>query len=221
MMKAIREQAMEHDDNPTLLARTASVLVPSTCFAVGIGMLFGGLAGASSAFDRETLTSGLALGSMAVPALGAVVVVLTFRKWPTLRSGDPDTPRTRRISMGMIALMAIACVTAILFSIGDGEARTSELFSNGPLPTSVAVAACALWLLGIPALAYFSRRNADEVDMEYQKFGETIGFQFFGVVAPVWWVAWRGGFAPEPDVMILFVAVLIVSVVGNYIRRAM
>jgi hypothetical protein len=41
----------------------------------------------------------------------------------------------------------------------------------------------------------------------------------FTFTAPVWWMGWRGGFLPEPDVMILFVAVLVVTWIANMWKR--
>ncbi|WP_337661388.1 hypothetical protein [Erythrobacter sp. Alg231-14] len=220
-MTKIPENMMMEDDDNALFARMKRVLIPAMIFSVGLGFFLGGMGAGVVFLQKYDATFGAMAACAVTSAFGALIIVLTFRKWPTLRIGEPDTPRTRRVALIMMALIAIACVISLMFvSPEDGNART-QLFSNGPLSSNAALAAMLLWAIGIPLITFFARRNADEVDMEYQRLGESMAIHFFSVVAPVWWIGWRGGFLPQPDVMIVFLATLVVMATTNYVRRAM
>ena len=76
-----------------------------------------------------------------------------------------------------------------------------------------------LWAVGIPALIFFTRRNMDDFSRAANDFGFMVGGQLFYFAAPLWWLGWRGGLLPRPDVMILFVATLIAVNVANLWKR--
>jgi hypothetical protein len=159
------------------------------------------------------------VASVITGIIGGVIVIATFRKWPTLTQGDPVTPRTRRYSWAMIALIAFAMLTSLAFARPEGGSLANDLYSNDPLPTDLAVGLAILWLVGMPLLSAMTRRNMDEVERGLLQFGESSGFRFFSVAAPAWWLGYRGGVLPQPDVMILFVAVLAASSIANLARR--
>ena len=217
----MKDDRIVHDDDDelTIAGRLRGVMIPMLCFVAGLVLLLVGIAATALCIAKgQGLSLAAALGVILVIA-GVVVTAMTFRKWPTLNQNDPITPRTRRYGWSMIALIGFAVVTSLFFiRLGNGRMAT-ELFSNGPLPTPAALIAAALWLVGLPLVAALTRRNMDEVERGLLVTGESTGFRFFSIAAPVWWLGYRGGVLPQPDVMILFVAVLMVSSAGNLARR--
>lgn len=200
-------------------ARIMRGTIPMLSFATGLTLLLGGIAAAAISIAKyESAMVAMTL-SVAAALIGLAMIVATFRKWPTLTEGDPVTPRTRRYAWAMIALIAFSILVSTFF-IRPGEGSIStELYSNGPLPTNIALGAAALWVLGLPVLSALTRRNMDEVERGHLVLGESIGFRFFTIAAPAWWLGFRGGVLPQPDVMLIFVAVLAASWAANMIRR--
>jgi len=138
---------------------------------------------------------------------------VSWRWMPDFTKGEPDTPRGRRIRWTLIACGVVGGIASV--PLIDTQGGGSLLFGNGPVPASSALLTAAIWGLLLPVLIVTYRRNADEVTREANNFGFSVGFQAFGFAAPLWWMGWRGGFLPAPDVMILFVATLVVATLAN------
>ena len=207
------------DDDNSLGARFRRFAVPMLWFAAGLTLLLGGIAWGAMQVAKDNIASVDLMGAAIAGLIGGVITVATFRKWPTLTEGDPVTPRTRRYGWAMVALIAFSLLITLIFARPSGGGLANDLYSNGPLPTGLAVGAALLWLVGMPLLAAITRRNMDEVERDLLIFGESAGFRFFTSVAPAWWLGYRGGVLPQPDVMILFVGVLIASFIANMARR--
>ncbi len=92
------------------------------------------------------------------------------------------------------------------------------VFSNGPVPLAVAAVAIVGWLLAV-ALSLQWHRTVDEHEARTYEFGGLAGLYLYSVLAPAWWLAWRGGLAPEPDSMVIFLAVMLVWGIGWLWRR--
>jgi len=211
---------MTDDDDNTFAARTGRLAIPTLCCMAGLAIMLTGMAAGAIAYVRGDIVSTSLLLSGAAFVIGTGILIATFRKWPTLRQGEPDTPRNRRLSVAMIALVLFSVVVSIFFIQPNGDSISSELYSNGPLPAHLALGAAGLWLLGMPLLTWLTRKNLDEVERGHMMIGESVGVQFLTVAAPVWWLGFRGGMLPQPDAMILFVAVLVVASIANMLRRA-
>jgi hypothetical protein len=210
---------MPDDDDNSLGARFGRIAIPLLCFTAGFGLLMSGIAWGAMQVAKGHVASADMAGSVIAALIGGVALIATFRKWPTLAQGDPVTPRTRRYGWAMVALIGFAIAMSLAFARPSGGSLANDLYSNGPLPTALAVTLALLWLVGIPLLSTITRRNMDEVERGLLQFGESAGFRFFTVAAPAWWLGYRGGVLPQPDVMIMFVGVLIASFIANMIRR--
>lgn len=219
MMKPDEMTTIPDDDDNSLAARIKRFAIPMLSFCAGLTLLLGGIGWGAMLVAKDQIAS-LGMVMSAISGLiGGIIVVATFRKWPTLTVGDPVTPRTRRYSWAMVALIAFAMLMSLAFARPEGGSLANDLYSNGPLPTDLAVGLALLWLVGMPLLAAITRRNMDEVERGLLIFGESAGFRFFTTAAPAWWLGYRGGVLPQPDVMILFVGVLIASSIANMARR--
>lgn len=141
-----------------------------------------------------------------------------WRTMPDFNMGEPDTARGRRIkwtTLGGGVLGGLVSVPLIDFENGG-----TLLFGNGPVGSLQAMFALGMWALILPIFIIFHRRSVDEVAREANDFGFMVGFQSFSVIAPVWWMGWRGGLLPQPDVMILFVSVLTIAWLAIIWRRS-
>lgn len=207
------------DRDPGLLSQLKDQFGVAIIAGLGMGLIIGGLVGLVQVFLHDEFSLvGLAICLVSF-AIGIPITVYAFRKSPSLRPGDPDTPRTRRMGRMMVAMILFIGMIVVPFILGLGLGEKIELYSNDPVPQWVAIYLGALFLIGMPALVYAHRRNMDEIESGEMQFGEVIGFQFFATTAPVWWIAFRGGLAPQPDIMILFVATIVVSLGANMYRK--
>jgi hypothetical protein len=138
---------------------------------------------------------------------------------PDFTMGEPHTPRGNRARWLLIALVIVGIATSIPILTADPELKGRAPWSNSPLPFVPAMIACAIWGIALPILTLLGRKTADEHTLAGHDFGMMVGGQVFTLVAPVWWMGWRGGFFPEPDVMILFVFVLVLTWTANMWKR--
>ncbi|WP_369025276.1 hypothetical protein [Qipengyuania sp. RANM35] len=158
--------------------------------------------------------------------IAAIVIASIFvgrifwRTAPDFTMGEPRTARgirMRWILVGIALLGPLAGYPLIAHRGPNGERL--DLFSNAALPGSVVLPMLAVWCIAIPLLIFLVRRNSDDFMRSANDFGFMVGGQLFYFVAPVWWLAWRGGFLPRPDVMILFIVTLVGVNLANLWKR--
>jgi len=182
------------------------------------------LALATTASGARGLSEDAGVIDYALLAGGLIALVLTlylFWRWrPDFAFGEPNTARGKRVRWMVLplALFGAVLATALMPSDGEGFGR-NLLFSNGAVPLIPAAIVCACWLIGIPLFTLYGRRNADEHNLAIHDFSMLVGFQTFYVIAPVWWMGSRGGFLPEPNVMIIFLATLFAMFIAKTYRR--
>ena len=153
--------------------------------------------------------------------VAGILSPLLWRWRPDFTMGEPMTPRGKRLRWFMVGLVVLGAVTAMPLILADGpDGERLSLFGNGSVPVWTALSMMALWLIGIPLLSAYGRRNADDFAKATGDWASMIGFAFFTLVTPVWWMDWRGGMLPEPDAMLIFIAALVVSTSANLWKRS-
>ena len=117
----------------------------------------------------------------------------------------------RNIIMGSGALGGVMGMLVVLAIWASGEeVEPFAAFSNAPLPTGVAVVLVLVIGVIIPVMSFVWHRSAvDEQEEDAYKTGALYGMYVFMIGAPVWWFAWRGGFAPEPNGVIIYFATIV------------
>jgi hypothetical protein len=95
--------------------------------------------------------------------------------------------------------------------------------ASGESPSLLAATAIEPWLaillaaiigIGLPALSWFwHNRVIDEQEADAYRSGALIAIYFFWIVAPVWWLLWRGGMLPAPDGIALYLATNIIAAI--------
>ncbi|MCL4673651.1 MAG: hypothetical protein KJZ64_12115 [Sphingomonadaceae bacterium] len=154
-------------------------------------------------------------------ALAVILAVPLWRWMPEFTQGEPDTPRGKKMRRMTTVAILVGIITALPLILGKtatGEDLT--LFGNSPVPPLAAGPMIIMWGLLVPVLSVLGYRSADEVARAASVFGSFAGFQLFGWATPIWWMGWRGGFLPEPDAMIIFVAALVVATGASLWKRS-
>lgn len=177
-----------------------------------IGLLFSVGAGVGFLSAHNAQGGGpLGVAALAVlagfAALGAACVYAIWRQLVKTRHHVRAQNRRERLSWAFTAIFcAIGAVTGIVFALSDdfGTASTS-VFASTPLSPLVAIVMAGIWGVIIPATAWFWHNRAiDELEAAaYRDGGYYAGYAFL-VVAPLWWILWRGGFLPAPDGVALY-----------------
>lgn len=188
-----------------------------------LGLVLSGLTATLVAINR--LIRGTPEGHEWMLAAGGIGVaaVLAWPLWkyrPDFTMGEPRTPRGNRMRLILVAVAILGPAMAfpLIAHIGP-DGSPLNLFANTPLPARAVWPMLAIWAVGIPALIFFMRRNLDDFTRAANDFGFMVGGQLFYFAAPLWWLGWRGGLLPRPDVMILFVATLIAVNFANLWKR--
>jgi len=184
-----------------------------------VGLLSGGIFGFGVVLSQEKFSLTALAVCLVCLVVGGFTIWRAYRKFPSLRDGDPDTPRARRIGKLSFVTLAITIAIVLPFAVTGDTFEGGAFLSNDPVPAWVAYYLGAMWIFAMPPMMYLFRQNMDEIEKAEMQFGEMIGFQFFAITAPAWWIASRGGLAPEPDIMILFAITLAVALLANLYRK--
>lgn len=157
----------------------------------------------------QHLAGGGSTADIVMIAVGAPITLIggyyLWRKMPDFTMGEPQTARGKRVRWLLVAVIAVGLAIAFPIIFADDGDNGATLFGNGQMPLIPAMIAVAIWTLATPILIFVGRRNSDEHAIAVHDFGMMVGFQVFAYAAPIWWMCWRAGVLPQPDVMILFV----------------
>lgn len=183
----------------------------------GTGMIMG-IALAAVEKGRMALAGWVALGVAVLLLAGGLWLLRST--WPHLEL--PRSPRVRRSRVALYVAMGVSLFVGLAAGItgqlsGDVD-NLGLMFTSAPI--SVALALCALvgWFVAIAVSAYW-HTTLDEIERAEYEFGGSLGMYAYVLVAPAWWIAWRGGLLPEPDGVAIFWMVMIVWCIGWAWRR--
>ena len=91
--------------------------------------------------------------------------------------------------------------------VASGGSSPLFMFSDQPLPPLTAALVIAVIVLILPVSLYW-QRVVDEQEADAYKTGALWGIYVYWIGAAVWWFAWRGGFAPEPNGILIYFATI-------------
>lgn len=192
--------------------RFAKIALAATGLLFFLG-LAAGLAGAMI----QTLEVKPAVAAIAAvsAALAALCGWQLYRLEPFSAGEGPISPKVlrarRAIGMSVIVGVVLGLIMSIPTFTGDDPLGA---FSNTPVPPWIAAAAIAVWLLVVPLLSLRWWRSIDEHEASAYRSGAVAGFYFYIFATPSWWMAWRGGFLPEPMPMLIFIVAMIIWGIG-------
>lgn len=196
-------------DNGRRVRRILAIsgLTFAICLLAGIA---GGMTVAALEQGGITLVTGAGIAVAALLVLACLWLILRMLNAPTGEA--PPTPKERLNRNILVACGALGFVSALLmmFTV-KGPDLTKGLLSNEPLQPAIAIALLILFGIVVPVLSYVWHRSAvDEQEEAAYKTGALWGINVFMLGAPIWWVAWRGGFLPAPDGFVLYFATIAV-----------
>lgn len=178
----------------------------------GIGLLFclGGVVGFLSAHNAEG-GGPLSVAAIAVlacfTALGAACGYAIWRQFITARRHVLAQNRRERLSWTFTAIFCVVgAATGIGFAVfGDFGTGSTSLVASTPISPLVAIVMAGVWGVIMPVAAWFWHNRAiDELEAAaYRDGGYYAGYAFL-IIAPLWWILWRGGFLPAPDGVALY-----------------
>lgn len=174
----------------------------------GLGWASLFLAGVVIGFSMRHIEKGSALAARPVLTLVVLVGLLAACLWMLVRAlrtpaGEEPLTRKERLNRNILiacgalgGVMGVAVATAERGQLGSG----GGFFSNSPLPYGFALLLVLVTGIVVPAISiYWHRHAADEQEADAYKVGALYALSIYMIGTPVWWFAWRGGFAPAPD----------------------
>jgi hypothetical protein len=192
-------------------------------FGLATAIIF--LIGVGAGFTAGHLERGGGMTMRPLLILGAVGLAIILCGWLALRElrrarvEEPLTPKERLNRNILYACAAIGGAMGVAMAIVGGEGVTNgrTIFSDAPIPTWLAIAFVFVLGVVLPIISVFWHRTVDEQEADAYKTGALYGFYVFAIGGPVWWFAWRGGFAPEPSgILIYFATMLTVGVIWTW-----
>ena len=176
------------------------------CFLVGVGAGF--IVASLKHGDGPNLKAAIALGAIALALGGSGWLMVREIRKPT--GEEPATPRERVNRNIIIGCALLGFVTAVIMMSAGGKGvlvGSGEVFSNEPLPRGVAIVLVLIAGVIVPAVSLYWHRVIDEQEADAYRSGAVAALYVYAIGAPTWWLAWRGGFAPEPNGFIIYYAV--------------
>ena len=154
-----------------------------------------------------------------VTVLTAIIAALSFVIWRgrhrIKNSGFRETSRDKmnvRMTWGsgiFGGLIALALIAGDIMGANDGN-----IFGNGALPPALAIIVSVAIGIVLPAVTYYwHKRVIDEQEEAAYRTGTLIAIYAFWLIAPVWWLLWRGGMLPEPDGVALYLMTTFVALI--------
>jgi hypothetical protein len=144
----------------------------------------------------------------------AIIIGLAFAIWRNFRqmqvSNEVLTRReklNRKMTYGfLLAGGAIGLLLAFYdTSVGNLDTRPALILADSPMPPVMALMLVFFWAVIMPIIAWFWHKRAiDEQEASAYRDGGYYAAYAFLIGAPMWWILWRGGFAPEPDGVAIF-----------------
>ncbi|MFN3726058.1 MAG: hypothetical protein ACK4SZ_07105 [Allosphingosinicella sp.] len=183
---------------------------------VGLSLVAVFLVGVAGGFAAAHLERGEGLGLVAIAFLAADALLLAGCVWLIVRdvrrpTGEEPLTKKERLNRNLlIGSGALGGVMGVLVMLASNQdLAKASVFSDAPLPAGVALLMVLVLGLVVPAISIYWHRSAvDEQEADAYKTGALWGMYVFMIGAPLWWFAWRGGFAPEPNGILIYFATI-------------
>ncbi len=125
---------------------------------------------------------------------------------------DAYAPREKLNRNVLLACQILAGLSALAaFMIERSAGNEGSLISDSALSVPTAILLAILWVVILPAIAVFWHRKAiDEQEEAAFRDGAYFAAYAFLVAAPTWWILWRGGLAPAPDGIAIYLLFMVI-----------
>jgi hypothetical protein len=184
---------------------------------LGIVITAGAVAGYLAEHQAQGGGSLDTVGIIAMAVFAAIIIGLGYAIWRNVRAlkldGDALTRRERLNRNIMLGCMMLgATIGAVLAATGNLDMTDSaisplSIFGDGPMPISIVLLLVFAWGVVMPVVAWFWHTRAiDEQEASAYRDGGYYAAYAYLILAPVWWLLWRGGLLPEPNGVAIFCA---------------
>lgn len=183
--------------------------------AAGLGTVT--MTGVIAGFSAKSFEHGWSDFGLRDAAILALIVAITLGLgWLTWRLGrkllgpDAHIPRRERRSRNILLVsVAIGMVIGIILAGSDMMSASDDplsVLSDSPIPPALAIGLTLFLVLVLPVLSWQWQKTVDEHERQAYQAGAVAAAYMFLILAPCWWLLWRGGLVPEPNGIILYFA---------------
>ena len=171
-------------------------------------------AGVLAGFVSAVIDHGLKRPLVGALVVAAALAVLFFAGRTVLRgvrtlNAGPVAPRTAKARGALIGAVVLGVLLSVVMLAG-GRESADMLHANTPIPPVYAIAAIGVWAVATPLLSLYWWRNIDEHEAQAYRSSALAAMTAYAAITPSWWLAWRGGLAPEPQEMLTFLVIMTV-----------
>ena len=144
-----------------------------------------------------------------------IILAILGCGWLLLRQAQASSGKDRltskeRLNRNLtIASGLLGGVVALILAFADrNNLASGGIFSSGPLTPMVSILLILIVGLLVPAITLYWHKIIDEQEAHAYRTGALVGLYVYAIGAPVWWLAWRGGFVPAPNGFIIYFATI-------------
>jgi len=189
------------------------ILWISLC-GLGIIMILGAIAGFLSAHIAEGGGPLNIAGYAVLAAPMSVTLALAFVIWKLFhqmkRNGE-KVPRREKLNRNIIMActgLGVVIGLATGFGISNTSGNAADPFAallTSPIPLTVVIPLVVFWGVIMPVVAWFWHTRAiDEQEESAYRDGGYYAAYAFLFLTPLWWLLWRGGLLPEPNIVAIY-----------------
>ncbi|MGB5078712.1 MAG: hypothetical protein WBO17_14630 [Sphingorhabdus sp.] len=207
-MTNLTDVVINADDESAGSGRRQSLWI--MLYGVGLLMTAGAITGLLSAADAKNGGTFDTAVVVVLLLLIAVAGALAYAIWRSSRklkqNGEKLTHREKRNNQVILGCGLLGGLIAlILVQAGEIDSHSNAVFSNGPIQPAIAIGLALAIGVIVPALSwYWHQRVIDEQEADAYKSGALLALYAYWIVAPLWWVLWRGGLLSPPDGIALY-----------------
>jgi hypothetical protein len=123
---------------------------------------------------------------------------------------EAKTPLTKKERLNLnlvIALGMLGGILGVVLAVVEKDGDAALLMSHSPLPAGIALGIAFVWVVIVPVVAWFWHTRAiDEQEASAYRDGGYYSAYAYLILAPTWWLLWRGGLMPQPDGVAIYFA---------------
>jgi hypothetical protein len=144
----------------------------------------------------------------------AIIIGLAYAIWRNvskMKASNEGLTRREKLNRKIVWGCGLAGGAIGLFlafyetSVGNSDTGPALIFADSPMPPVIALILAFFWAVIMPIIAWFWHKRAiDEQEASAYRDGGYYAAYAFMIGAPTWWMLWRGGLAPEPDGVAIF-----------------
>ncbi len=190
-----------------------------TVCGFGIIMILGAIAGFLSAHIAEGGGPLNIAGYAVLAGLMSVTLALAFVIWKLFhqmkRNGEKVPRREKVYNRFMVGSFIFGGVTGLVLALtGSVDATVTSLISNNAMSPMLAIIMSVEIGVILPAMTFYMHKHAvDEQEEAAYRFAALIAIYAFWIIAPVWWLLWRGGMLPEVNGIALYFMTIFVALI--------